>query len=74
MPSYFWSVFSRIQSECGKIRTRNNPVFGYFSRIATVNKLQRILEVSSQSKGTLGTHLRLCIQLILLLSNKPSQI
>ena len=40
--SYFWSVFSRnpieyfvslqIQSECGKIRTRNNSVFGHFSR------------------------------------------
>ena len=40
--SYFWSVFSRIrteyevslriQSECGKIRTRNNSVFGHFLR------------------------------------------
>ena len=40
--SYFWSVFSRIrteygeirsiQSECGKIRTRKNSVFGHFSR------------------------------------------
>ena len=25
-------VYLRIQSECGKIRTRNNPVFGHFSR------------------------------------------
>ena len=74
MRSYFWSVFSRIQSECGKIRTRNNPVFGHFSRRATLNKLQCILEVSSHPKGTLGTHLRLCIQLILLLPNKPTQI
>ena len=42
--SYFWSVFPRIrteygeiylslriQSECGKMRTRNNSVFGHFS-------------------------------------------
>ena len=30
--SYFWSVFFRIQSEYRKIRTRNNSVFGHFSR------------------------------------------
>ena len=30
--SYFWSVFSCIQSEHRKIRTRNNSVFGHFSR------------------------------------------
>ena len=30
--SYFWSVFSCIQSEYRKIRTRNNSLFGYFSR------------------------------------------
>ena len=29
--SYFWSVFSCIQSEYRKIRTRNNSVFGQFS-------------------------------------------
>ena len=40
---FVWSVFSRIrsvslhiQSECGKIRTRENSVFGNFLRIATV--------------------------------------
>ena len=27
--SFFWSVFSRIQSECGKIRTRKKSVFGH---------------------------------------------
>ena len=45
MRCYFWSVFSRIrteygeilvslriQSKCGKICTRNNSVFGHFSR------------------------------------------
>ena len=43
--SFFWSVFSvfglntdiyavnlRIQSECGKIRTRQNSIFGHFIR------------------------------------------
>ena len=29
----------RIQSECRKIRTRNNSVFGYFSRSVTVCNL-----------------------------------
>ena len=30
--SYFWSVFSCIRIEYGKIHTRNNFVFGHFSR------------------------------------------
>ena len=29
--SFFWSLFSRIWTEYGKIRTRNNSVFGRFS-------------------------------------------
>ena len=29
---FSWSVFSRIQSECEKIRTRKSSVFGNFSR------------------------------------------
>ena len=29
--SFFWSVFSCIQSEYRKIRTRKNSVFGHFS-------------------------------------------
>ena len=28
---FFWSVFSLIQPEYGKIRTRKNSVFGHFS-------------------------------------------
>ena len=32
MRSYFWSEFSCIQSECREIWTRNNSVFGHFSR------------------------------------------
>ena len=31
--SYFWSVFSCIQSEYRKIWTRNNSVFGHFSAV-----------------------------------------
>ena len=30
--SFFWSVFSRIWTECGKIWTRKNSVFGHFLR------------------------------------------
>ena len=37
--SYFWSVFSCIQSEYRKMRTRNNSVFGHFSR----NDIQRYI-------------------------------
>ena len=29
---FFWSMFSRIQFECGKIPIRKNSVFGHFSR------------------------------------------
>ena len=32
MQSYFWSVFSCIQSKFRKIRTRNNSALGHFSR------------------------------------------
>ena len=32
--SYFWSLFSCIQSEYRKIRARNNSLFGHFSRSA----------------------------------------
>ena len=34
--SFFWSIFSCIQSKCGKIRTRKNSVFGHFSRSGIV--------------------------------------
>ena len=29
--SFFWSVFSCIRTECRKIRTRKNSIFGHFS-------------------------------------------
>ena len=32
MQSFFWSVFSRIQSKYEKMRMRKNSVFGHFSR------------------------------------------
>ena len=32
MGSFFWSVFSRIQSEYGKIRTRKNSEFRHFTQ------------------------------------------
>ena len=31
--SFFWSVFSSIQSEYRKIRTRNNSIFGHFTQL-----------------------------------------
>ena len=34
--SFFWSVFSRIQFEYCKIRTRKSSVFGHFSRNAII--------------------------------------
>ena len=29
--TFYWSIFYRIRTECGKIRTRKNSVFGHFS-------------------------------------------
>ena len=40
--SYFWSVFSCIQSEYRKIRTRNNFVFGHFPRSAVLSNFPGI--------------------------------
>ena len=37
--SFFWyRVSLRIQSKCGKIRTRKNSVFGHFSRSESLRK------------------------------------
>ena len=33
IPNFIWSLFSRIQSKYGKIRTRKNSAFRHFSRI-----------------------------------------
>ena len=37
--SYIWSIFSCIQSEYRKIRTRNNSVFGRFSHSESIKRL-----------------------------------
>ena len=34
--NYFWSVFSCIRAEYRRIRTRNNSVFGHFSRNVSI--------------------------------------
>ena len=45
--SYFWSVFSCIQSKYRKIRTRNNSIFGHFSRsvMFTMNMSSQIFHL-----------------------------
>ena len=50
--SYFLSVFSCIQSECRKIRTRNNSVLGLFSRCdcyEATEKYEKIVLVLSSA-------------------------
>ena len=50
--SFFWSVFSRIQSEYGKIRTGKNSVFGHFPRSVKLSSLScgYVLERNKQKK------------------------
>ena len=38
-PEFFWSLFSHIRTEYGKIRTRKKSVFGHFSHRGLVNTL-----------------------------------
>ena len=51
MRRFFWSLFSRIwigiQSKYRKVRTRNNSVFGHFSRS---DSSKRIFIVSNEQK------------------------
>ena len=51
--SYFWSVFSCIQSEYRKIWTRNNSVFRHFSCSGTYNK-SAIYQTKTHTPSTLG--------------------
>ena len=46
---FFWSVFSRIYTENGKIRIRKNPVFGQFSQLFGV-------KITEDGKRHLGEH------------------
>ena len=63
--SFFWSVFSRIlneyyvsfriQSECGKIRTRKSSVFGHFSRSGHAVDMWTIVQNFSVRFGYLNS-------------------
>ena len=45
MRSFLWSVFSRIRTEYGKIRTRKNSVFGHFSRSVLMVLTKRSIDL-----------------------------
>ena len=75
--SFFWSVFSRtrteygeilrslrIQSECGKIQTRKNSVFGHFSRSAKIINWKKIKESIVEGLGNLIKGKLLCYKKI----------
>ena len=53
---YFWSVFSCIGTEYGKIRTRNNSVYVHFSHISWIIRAyqfhfkERIREIKSKGR------------------------
>ena len=53
--SYFWSVFSCIQSEYRKIRTRNNSVSGHISRSVNEGESNEICENIYRQKFTNDT-------------------
>ena len=40
--SFFWSVFSCIQTEYRKIRTREKSVFGHFSSSKIIKEYQKM--------------------------------
>ena len=66
--SHFWSVFSCIQSEYRKIRTRNNFVFGQFSHSVVLKEFNAYLVwASSFCESCKGW-----FHLLLLLCNKQS--
>ena len=41
--SFFWSVFSYIQSECREIRSKKNSGFGYFSSQYILKKSMMVI-------------------------------
>ena len=41
--SFFWSVFFRIRTEYGKIRTRKNSVFGNFSQSTPLLRVKKYI-------------------------------
>ena len=50
---FFWSVFSRIQSECGKIRTSNVPNKFTFHTVIALPKIGRICKACNFIKKQL---------------------
>ena len=46
-----YSVSLRIQSDCGKIRTRKNPAFGHFSR--SVSNIEHFKEIALRWRNSL---------------------
>ena len=50
---YFWSIFSCIRTEYRKIQTRNNSVFGHFSR--SVIGIELLKEYKSIVNGLIKT-------------------
>ena len=57
--SFFWSVFSCIQSEYKKIRTRKTSIFGHFSRsvkLPAVNFYHKELHLGCGSSPRSASH------------------
>ena len=51
--SFFWSVFSHIDSKYGKIRTGKNSVLGYFSRSTTFVIFDTVIHLIGAPKHSL---------------------
>ena len=53
--SFFWSIFSCIQSKYGKIRTRKNSIFGYFSWNGGIFGVEHITNIPREVQKFIGT-------------------
>ena len=67
--SYFWSVFSCTQSECRKMQTINNSVFGYFSRSVLDTFYRRLSYTDGENTTSLKFTNLMVVQLLFLASN-----
>ena len=45
--SFFWSIYSCVQSEYRKIRTRKNSAFGHFSRTCQISKMELFVKITN---------------------------
>ena len=52
---FFWSVFSRIQSECGKVRTRITPNTDTFHAVTKENKVYQDENYPAKSVNDRGS-------------------